>query len=364
MSALQKALRSGLSPAKLREMYAIETRTSEEYPGLNLFIYDQKDSPKDHPVVVESRGSILDSSDWSYVARTMKRFFNYGEKAAEGLDWSTARAYEKLDGSLIHMWYWKGSWHVSTKGSVDAATNVRGMVTGTSKPISFRDLFWATFKAQGCELPDDTSKTYVFELCSPLNKVVVHYTTTEVHLLAVIDNQTGEESDPSDYPYPGPRALIVTSPEHVQGMLMSMDGAKHEGFVIRDSQCRRLKMKHPKYVYLHRLSSKTGKGNLLTLTLMGETDEVLAYFPELAQPLEKIQSEIDTVIHGLESAWERLKDIQGQKEFALAVQQEKVAFKNLLFTKRGDMSGESDRNFIEIMWDVSKRQLLKHFGDS
>jgi len=49
--------------------------------GLPLVIlnYSQFDSPKDHPLVRECRGLVLEVGSWKIVARSFYRFFNFGE---------------------------------------------------------------------------------------------------------------------------------------------------------------------------------------------------------------------------------------------------------------------------------------------
>ena len=52
-----------------------------EHPTLPLvgFKYSQIDSPKTHPVVRASRGTVLEKGTWKLVAHPFTRFFNYGE---------------------------------------------------------------------------------------------------------------------------------------------------------------------------------------------------------------------------------------------------------------------------------------------
>jgi len=53
------------------------------------------------------RGIILDAEDdWRVVSLPYVKFFNYGESYADKtLDWTTAKVYEKLDGSMVTL-YW------------------------------------------------------------------------------------------------------------------------------------------------------------------------------------------------------------------------------------------------------------------
>lgn len=53
-----------------------------EHATLPLVIlnYDQIESPsKTHPIILECRALVLNKNDWSIVARSFSRFFNFGE---------------------------------------------------------------------------------------------------------------------------------------------------------------------------------------------------------------------------------------------------------------------------------------------
>ena len=56
---------------------------------------------------------ILDRGSWNVVAMPFKKFFNYGEKDADRIDWGSAKVYEKLDGSLLTLYFHSGEWHVA-----------------------------------------------------------------------------------------------------------------------------------------------------------------------------------------------------------------------------------------------------------
>lgn len=45
-----------------------------------------------------------------------KKFFNFGEDCAATIDWNTAKVQEKIDGSLISLYWYDDSWHISSTG--------------------------------------------------------------------------------------------------------------------------------------------------------------------------------------------------------------------------------------------------------
>ena len=66
---------------------------------------------------------MLDSDrDWQCVARPFDKFFNHGEDLAADVDWDTAVAYEKLDGTLVFLYEYDGEWLVGSTGTPPAAS--------------------------------------------------------------------------------------------------------------------------------------------------------------------------------------------------------------------------------------------------
>lgn len=95
----------------LEKQFAIHHTRHKKRPSLILFKYDQLNSPMSHPIVQECRGIILDeSNDWKIVVFPYMKFFNMKESAnAAEIDWNLpVRAYEKIDGSLLTMYYSQG----------------------------------------------------------------------------------------------------------------------------------------------------------------------------------------------------------------------------------------------------------------
>jgi len=73
-------------------------------------------------VVQECRGIVLDmDDDWAVVAYPYRKFFNYGERWAASVDWSSAAVVDKLDGSLATLYWYRGQWHVASSGVPDAS---------------------------------------------------------------------------------------------------------------------------------------------------------------------------------------------------------------------------------------------------
>ncbi len=96
-----------------------------------LLKYDQLNSDMSNDIVQECRGLIIKPDlfaltsnppikQYQIVSMRFTKFFNYGQEEAAKLEFP-CEASEKIDGSLIGVWYDKETgWHVSTSGNIDA----------------------------------------------------------------------------------------------------------------------------------------------------------------------------------------------------------------------------------------------------
>ena len=85
-----------------------------------LLKYQQTKSDFNNDIVKECRGIIFNTTTLKPVCVPFFKFGNYGESYADEIDWNTAKVQEKIDGSLIKLWY-DNEWHISTNGTIDAS---------------------------------------------------------------------------------------------------------------------------------------------------------------------------------------------------------------------------------------------------
>ena len=98
--------------------YFVKTKRED---GLVLTKYDQTHSDMTIPLVRECRGIILDETNGHQpVCVPLFKFGNFGESYIPDIDWTSACIQEKLDGSLIKLWYHAGEWRVSSNGEINA----------------------------------------------------------------------------------------------------------------------------------------------------------------------------------------------------------------------------------------------------
>jgi tRNA splicing ligase len=110
---------------KLEEQHRITIRAHKTYENLISLTYNQLKSDLKNPIVRQCRGIILDTSDnFQVISFPYEKFFNYCEGGAAKIDWKTARVTEKVDGSLMILYFYKDQWHISSSGTPDASGNV------------------------------------------------------------------------------------------------------------------------------------------------------------------------------------------------------------------------------------------------
>ena len=138
---------------KLKNEFGIIVK---EYPDLYVLNYDQIESPKTHPIVQECRGLILDKN-YNIVSRSFDRFFNYGENnTGENCNFSKCKIFEKLDGSLINVYYYNENWNVSTRGTAYAESYVGGY------GITFKKLVYKALNIKTQEEFDNIFDSFTF----------------------------------------------------------------------------------------------------------------------------------------------------------------------------------------------------------
>ena len=368
---VQKLLRSvtadsgaGQALVHLYGTYAVQHTFHGEHLNLVLLKYRQGESPMDLRLVQECRGLILDmDDDWNVVAMPYTKFWNAGDELADQIDWRTAQVWEKLDGSLICLFYYKGKWHVSTSGVPDASCRVG------DHGMSFAELFWqAVVSDDGYSCTRwldalDPCRCYMFELCSAYNRVVVKQDLKpKIYLHGVRNLVTLEEEDPRDHArrigVDTPSYFYLSSLDRCLEAAKILDPLKQEGFVVCDSKFRRVKIKSPAYIALHYLADlRSSKKKISLLIRDGESEEfekALTAFPEFKPVFEDLKSRYESYVTNVVKAWDSVAGFprtkEGQKEFAQEVVFMGPAYSTVLFElrKRGcDVTGHDIRQSVK-----------------
>ena len=277
------------------------------------------------PVVLECRGSIVRETrgGWVFDSRPFDKFFNLHEGHCAYTDDMECTVVEKLDGSLIRVWWDLDveAWVASTLGTIEA-----GSIGGKN----FSDMFWEEYPGDfsGC-----LGYTHMFELCRPENRIVNDYSDERLFYLGSRHNVTGDYWHDSTIRVPRP--LEYNPPKGREALARWVDsdftgrGTRPEGVVVRDSSGRPVaKVKTSAYRHLHNFAG----GPIEHCCKMasqavwdGCFDDVCGVLPPTAlEYAEQLRRNIRAG-HKIASGWGQYAakcDFKDRKHFALTVQAE------------------------------------------
>ncbi len=235
-SALQEAREAGL----------VNEQRGDD--GLRLYCYTRSAvfDRQWNDATLMARGLVLDVDRQQVVATPFPKFFNVGEgqNTIPALAFET---FEKVDGSLIIIFWHQGAWRTATKGSLRS-----------------KQAQWA---ARQLALTGDPSgvlrkgTTYLAEAIYPENRIVIRYEEQGLVLLGAYDEDGHEHSYQElqavgdmmgwrvarRYAYSSVADLIARSADLP---------ASEEGFVLRFTDGLRLKVKGEEYRRIHALISR------------------------------------------------------------------------------------------------------------
>lgn len=273
-----------------------------EDDGYVLFKYNQIASDFNKEICKEARGLILDTQDNFRVVRyAFKKFFNVDEGFAAHLDWDTAVATEKIDGSIMSVWFARGKWHLSTNGTIDA---FKAELNGVGPYKTFGELFESVLPLSWFK--NNVSNyfahmCYTFELVSPYNKVVIDYPETKVYLLSIRNMNTLVEY-PLDEVAEFAKRFNLTMPQFYYmndeagfRRLVEQMPEGHEGIVVRDENGERVKIKTLLYFEMHRAKNNgvITLERIVDLIRANDHYEFLSYFPEYQSVFDDVKRQID-----------------------------------------------------------------------
>lgn len=311
--------------------YCLKIQRDDQYV---LFKYNQIESDFSNPIVQEARGIIFKEGFWNYpVCHAFDKFFNYGEVNASKINWLTATVTEKVDGSLVKLWYDNNEWHISTNGMIDAYKACYSDIQNAN----FGKLFEEALHNNKLTLKELTEKlpinfTYMFELVSPKTRVVIPYNKTDLYYLGFRDNLSNNE-----FPFYNELSFVknltnilkTPSVYFLRNINECLQAAQNlpwdeEGYVACDSNCNRVKIKSPRYVLAHYVRNNNNVNNetLVSVAVRGEHEEFLTYANDYKEALQKVTDAIKKFKNDCVEALNNVKSkpCSNRKEYALEVQ--------------------------------------------
>ena len=232
----------------LQQLIADDYIKVQKHPTAPLYIYNY--TPKTqydrvwNELTLACRGLILDE-EYNIVARPFGKFFNLGEMENQVIPNEPFEVFEKLDGSLGILYWHEGKPFIASRGSFSS-----------EQALVATELLHTQYAHVIPQL--DPTKTYLFEIIYPENRIVVDYgAERKLVLLAVIDNQTGIdvlETQHHAFLKEGGFEIV----KRYDGLndlqlLKTQEEENKEGFVVRFQSGYRLKVKFEEYQRIHRI---------------------------------------------------------------------------------------------------------------
>lgn len=338
--------------------------------GLVIFNYNQIKSDFSLAIVKESRGIILEEKTWKVVRLSFYKFFNYGEVYADTIDWSSVTVTEKVDGSIIGLYYYNGQWRVATNSTIDASD---APMSNYIRYKTFKDLFDEAWKNSGLSFDDlNINYCYTMELVSPDNRVVIKYDKPELFLLGVRDMRTLKEIDVT-LPMSKPKVFNIKTFNDCISVANQL-GLSQEGFVVRDRNNHRIKIKSPEYLKAHYLKSNVCPApyKIIDIVRNNEMSEFLSYCPEYEYLIKKVQEQLNNISQVIDKQYllisSYIKAYCNQKDFAQAIIKEAnsnvINDDNKLQTQYLWLYFKfyKQENIQECIEQMTSKQLIKNFN--
>jgi RNA ligase len=237
----------------------------QTHPTLPLTIWNYSQTTqyegKWDEVTLQCRGLVTDT-DGNVVARPFKKFFNMEE--GKHTPTSEFDVYEKMDGSLIIIFWYEGGWVVASRGSFTSEQAV------AASKIFFDKL----------DHNFSIGITYLFEFTAKWNRIVVDYGEEDnLTLLGAIrtDDETEANYEQLEMIARGANCDVVKRYDGIKdySTLKGIIKDNQEGFVVRFSNGDRMKIKGEEYLRLHKIMTEVSTKSVWEVLSNGDNMEDL-----------------------------------------------------------------------------------------
>ena len=341
--------------------YHVKVKKHPERSNLVMFKYSQFESDFTNPIVRSSRGSVYDIREDGTVRPYLMPFFkfmNYGENGADPINWNgVLYIRDKLDGSLLKLLKEKnGNDLWTTNGSFDVNIEVPELLPAQNEenippPYTFASLRDYALRGHEEEIKNlPAGWTFMFELTSPYNRIIVPYTETKLFFLGCRDPQ-GKEHTPEwaakefGLTIETPQIFQLKNIDAVLAYCQAVDTDDREGFVIQDENFNRIKIKTDHYRSLFYLKGDDhfSDSRIFEAIRIGSIDDAAAAWPEIRERADEITAEWICFRHAVEELCKKgevfFRECQNEcadqkeakKRYALFVMENHKPFSSFLF---------------------------------
>lgn len=309
----------------------------KDHPNLPISIWNY--TPKTQyerawdKITTLCRALVIDR-DGFVVAKSFDKFFNIEEEPS--LPEENFSVYEKLDGSLILVFWYNDNLVVSSKGSFCSDHSMEATDILKNYDISCLE----------------KNKCYSFELIVPWNRIVCDYgSSRKLVLLAKFDNE-GKEYDIKKYgdKFPLARTFEFTALDEIKKSIPKNE----EGYVVRFKGGKRVKIKGEEYVRTHKLLSSVTEKSILDMLSEGkgkELENIFSYLPDEVHDWArstklKIESRFQEILLECLHVFKRLDSRKSTAAYFLTQRYPHILFSML-----------DNQNFDDMIWKIVRSEI-------
>jgi T4 RnlA family RNA ligase len=336
-----------MNTTQLNQLIADNYIIVNKHPTADLYIYNYSQKAQYdrvwNEITLACRGLIMDAN-YQVIARPFQKFFNLGEFENQIVPNDFFEVFEKMDGSLGILYWIENEPHIATRGS---------FVSEQSKVAT------EMLHTQYAEVIPllDKSKTYLFEIIYPENRIVLDYgNERKLVLLAIVDIETGVE-----IPLENIGFEMVNRYDGLNDLskLKELEEANKEGFVVKFKNGYRLKVKFDEYQRIHRIITQVSTLNIWEYLKEGQ---------DLLPILDRVPDEFyDWVKATHAQLLEKYSEIEAQAKLDFKVLEDRKTtavyfqtcqFPSVLFKM---LDGQP---YDQVIWKMIKPDYQKPFVDT
>ena len=329
----------------IKEGYVSE----QKHPTEDLFIYNYTKKAQYeylwNEVTKKCRGLIM-NNEGKIICNPFEKFFNLEELETKNqkIPKENFEVYEKMDGSLGILYWIEDVPAIATRGSFTSDQAFEGTKMLLGK-------YHHTIKNL------DSTKTYLFEIIYPDNRIVIDYgDKRELILLAIRNTETGNELPLKDIGFP-----VVKRFDGIKDFrkLKEFEEDNKEGFVIKFKSGFRMKIKFEEYKRLHRIFTNVSNRSIWEILKDGgDFKELIDRVPdEFFHWLEKTKEDLLRKYEQIECIskenYRDPKEFESMKVFAEYTM--KQAYPSVLFKMK------SKKDYSEYIWKLIKPEYARPF---
>ena len=337
---------------QLKKYYEDGLLYKQVHPSLPLTIWNYTEKVQYEnlwdEVTLMCRGLVTDDTG-DIVATPFQKFFNIEEGKFEPTE--KFEVYEKMDGSLGIVFWYRGQWVVATRGSFtsDQANKAREILRKYNTDIMFRHL------------------TFCFEIIYPENRIVLDYGNDEKLVLLGTFDKNGKEMDVEIWSQWGFDVVKKYDGIKDYKQLKEMVKNDQEGFVVKFSNGDRIKVKGVEYLRLHKIMTNVTTTGIWEYLKNGE--DVMELLKDVPDEFYK---KIQNYVKDLRYVYFQISEDAGKKFDYMMYGKyndkepitDRKEFAEWVFTQPKHMSGIlfrmfDKKDYSEIIWNLIRPEFKK-----